>query len=156
MHSTPEYRSKPEVKSCQMNGYCILLRLEAECLLNNVKWVMNDSSMFSLIVWNMKCALHKLFAWQCLLFMSSSSIMLGCHAYQTLRRPEQSFGECRLRFGRLLGPSQCLINVMYYYYYYCSYSAVGRATCIALHLFIQFIYSIIHVCSKCINKSTST
>ena len=56
MHSTPEYRSKPEVKSCQMNGYCLLLRLKAECLLNNVKWVMNDSSMFSLIVWKMKCA----------------------------------------------------------------------------------------------------
>ena len=51
MHSTPEYRSKPEVKSCQINGYCLLLRLKAECLLNNVKWVMNDSSMFSLIVW---------------------------------------------------------------------------------------------------------
>ena len=84
------YRSKPAVKSCQMNGYCLLLRLKAECLLNNVKWVMNDSSMFSLIVWKMKCALHKLFSWQCLLFMSSSSIMLGCHAYQTLRRPEQS------------------------------------------------------------------
>ena len=75
MHSTPEYRSKPEVESCKMNGYCQLLRLKAECLLNNVKWVMNDSSMFSLIVWKMKCALHKLFAWQCLLFMSSSSIM---------------------------------------------------------------------------------
>ena len=55
------------------------------------KLVMNDSSMFALIVWKMKCALHKLFAWQCLLFMSSSSIMLGCHAYQNmLRRPEQS------------------------------------------------------------------
>ena len=88
---TLEYSSNPEVESCQMNGYCLLLRLKAECLLNNVKWVMNDdSSMFSLIVWKMKCALHKLFAWQCLLFMSSSSIMLGCHAYQTLRRPEQS------------------------------------------------------------------
>ena len=40
-----DYRSKPQVESCQINGYCLLLRLKAEGLLNNVKWVMNDSSI---------------------------------------------------------------------------------------------------------------
>ena len=68
--------------------YCFGWKPSVYWITLNGSWMIHQC--FSLIVWKMKCALHKLFAWQCLLFMSSSSIMLGCHAYQTLRRPEQS------------------------------------------------------------------
>ena len=51
MHSTPNTGQSQKWKVAKWMGYCLLLRLKAECLLNNVKWVMNDSSMFSLIVW---------------------------------------------------------------------------------------------------------
>ena len=96
MHSIPEYKSKSEVESCQMNGYC----WKAEFLLSIIKWVMHYSSMFSLIVWKKKCALPKLFAWQCLFFMSSRLIKLGWRAYQMLRYGSRTENDCVLKWTK--------------------------------------------------------